>query len=719
VGGLDALEDGARDRASGDGAMTLRALLLRYRKDPRVIVTVPLLILAATSLIYYAVQKAKELSPEALSSQVLLFVLWNINILLIFGILFVLLRGVVKLVLEWQRGIIGSRFRTKLAVAWVATSLIPVLILFFFATDLLRTSIDRWFNAPVGRILKNGEAIGQMAEDQSATMAAAAAREIAASGVAADPAQLDSVLSHVQQFHSVDMVGIYRNGVLVRVVADPRAPLHEVSEPPKKFFDDVAASGRATKIDVGASGKWIRVASRIGATPYVAVAGVFIPAAMSRLIDDSIVQHKNFEQLNAQRPTLKASQTSLFLAVTLAVLFGTLWTSIYASRRITIPIKALAEATGRLAEGGYGHRVAVAATDEVGRLIESFNDMSTTLDEQRQALTQTNRYLSTVLDSVSAGILAFTDAFELLSINHAALQILQIEEPRSSANLGSVLMGDLTPLFDTLRELTLRGGRAREVTLIRGGELRYLEVSVARLSGGDEGWVVAIEDSTSLVQAQKLAAWNEAARRIAHEIKNPLTPIQLSAERIARKFRNNDPDTAGAIDEGTRTIVSEVGQLKRMVDEFARFARMPAVHLRHAQLAEILQHAAGLYRDVKPGVSVSVSVENDIEMLVDPEQIRRAVGNLLKNAVEATECGEVRVSARRAPHRVVIEVADPGRGVPDADKEKLFLPYFSTKGRGTGLGLAIVHRIVNDHDGRISVHDNHPRGTRFEIELPA
>ena len=205
--------------------------------------------------------------------------------------------------------------------------------------------------------------------------------------------------------------------------------------------------------------------------------------------------------------------------------------------------------------------------------------------------------------------------FELLSINHAALQMLQVEEPvegsRPRANLADVLIGDLTPLLDTLRELTARGGRAREVTLIRGGELRYLEVSVARLSGGgDEGWVVAIEDSTSLVQAQKLAAWNEAARRIAHEIKNPLTPIQLSAERIARKFRNGDPDTVDRHRaEGTKTIVSEVSQLKRMVDEFSRFARMPAVHLRHAQLAEILQQAASLYRDVKPGVTVSVAVD--------------------------------------------------------------------------------------------------------------
>ncbi len=700
--------------------MKPREFVDRYRKDPRFIVTVPLLILAATSLIYYAMQRAKELSPEALSSQVLLFVLWNINVLLILGIVFVLLRGIAKLVLERQRGIIGSRFRTKLVVTYMLMSLVPVGVLFFVATDLLRVSIDRWFTTPVRKILQNGEAIAQMAQDQSAANATAAAREIAVTPGVTDPSRVDAILNGVQQFHVVDMVGVYRDGAIVKVVANPRAPIQEVPEPPKKFFEDVAAHGAAVKIDLGASGKWIRSATRIGATPYAAIAGVFIPATMSRLIDESIIAHKNFQQLDAQRPTLKASQTSLFLAVTLSILFFALWLSIYASRRITVPIMALAEATGKLAEGGYGSRVEVRATDEVGRLIESFNQMSLQLDQQRQALTQTNRYLSTVLDSVSAGIIAFSDDFHLLSINRAALYMLQIEQPEPRTPLRDLLRGELALLQGAIRELTTRGTRTREVTLIRSGELRYLELSLARLSGGtEEGWVLAIEDSTQLVQAQKLAAWNEAARRIAHEIKNPLTPIQLSAERIAKKFQNGEADAPQAIEEGTKTIVSEVRQLKRMVDEFSRFARMPAVHLRHAQLADILQQAASLYRDVKPGVTVSVSVDADIELLMDPEQIRRAVGNLLNNAVEATDIGEIRVTARRTSHRVLIEVADPGRGVPDSDKEKLFLPYFSTKARGTGLGLAIVHRIVNDHDGRISVHDNHPRGTRFEIELPA
>jgi two-component system nitrogen regulation sensor histidine kinase NtrY len=697
-----------------------RELVNRYRKDPRVIVTVPLLVLAATSLVYYVVQRAKELSPEALSNRLLLFVLWNINVLLILGILFVLLRGIVKLVLDQRRGLIGSRFRTKLVVTYIATSLLPIILLFAVANDLLRVSIDRWFNTPVRKILQNGEAIAQMAQDQAASIASGAARDIAANPSIDDANLMDGVMLHVREFHNVDLVGLYRNGVLVKSFADPRVPIQEFPEPPQYFFTEVAAKGSSMKIDVAPSGKWIRSAVRIGNGGEVAVAAVFIPNTMSRLLDESIVAHQTFQQLDSQRPTLKASQTSLFLAVTLAILFGTLWTSVYASRRITVPIQALAEATDRLAEGGYGHRVDVVATDEVGRLIESFNDMSAQLASQRTALTQTNQrldseraFMMTVLESVATGILAFNDELSLLSINRAAVAMLELETtPARRSDLHELLVGDLAPLSTAIAEMTSRTSRPREVTLIRGGELRYLELSIARL--GTLGWVLAIEDSTQLMQAQKLAAWNEAARRIAHEIKNPLTPIQLSAERIAKKYKNEP-----AIEEGCRTIVNEVGQLKRMVDEFARFARMPAVHLEHAPLAENLQQAASLYRDVKPGVSVAVDADPEISLLMDPEQIRRAVGNLLKNAVEATDTGEIRVSASKKAQRVVIEVADPGRGVPDRDKEKLFLPYFSTKGRGTGLGLAIVHRIVRDHDGHITVHDNQPKGTRFHIELPA
>ncbi|MFZ2491550.1 MAG: HAMP domain-containing protein, partial [Thermoanaerobaculia bacterium] len=428
--------------------MRLGDAFRRYRKDPRFIISIPLLILALTSLVYYVTQQAKELTPEALSSRVLIFVLWNINLILILGIAFVLLRGIVKLVLERQRGLIGSRFRTKLVLTYVATSLLPVVILFVVATDLLRSSIDLWFAAPVRTILRNAEAIAQMAQDEAAERANGAAREIAANPGARDALRVDAILSHVRQYHAVDLAAVYREGILLKAQANPRAPIHEIGEPSPRFFEDVASKGSAIKIDVVASGKWIRRAVRSQRGPEVALAGVFIPTKASRMIDESIIAYANFQQLYSQRQTLKASQTSFFLAVTLAILFGTLWTSIYASRRITVPIKALAEATSKLAEGGYGHRVEVTATDEVGTLIESFNDMSVQLASQREQLTDTNRrldderaFMMTVLESVATGIIAFSDEHELLSMNRAALQMLRLDPPAGRAPLEGVLSG--------------------------------------------------------------------------------------------------------------------------------------------------------------------------------------------------------------------------------------------------------------------------------------
>lgn len=705
--------------------------LLQYRKDPRFVVTVALVIVAITTSVYYLVQRAKELSPEALSSRLLLFVLWNINLLLILGIFFVLLRGVIKLVLDRQRGVVGSKFRTRLVVTYVATSLVPIVLLFLIATDLLRVSIDRWFTAPVRTLLSNSEKIAQSAQDQALSSAAGAAREAAAS--IANGSEIAPSLQHVRQYHDVDVVAFYRDGAMVTLYADPRAPVHEISDPSARFFEELGKRRVNQKIDVTVRGKWLRSAVAIDRQTSVIV-GIFLPADISRMIDQNIIAQREYEQLRSQKETFKASQTSLFLAVTLYILFGTLWTAIYVSRRITVPITALAEGTRTLAQGEFGHRVQVKAGDEFGLLVDSFNTMAEQIESQRAALTSSNdemqrmnmslaeerAYLSTVLESVSTGIVAMDGEGRLLSINQAARRILQLEQDIDAKEVSEVFRGELTPVGDYFASVLGRNARSREVTLIRSGELHYLELSAARLEGvtGD-GWVVAIEDSTQLVQAQKLAAWSEAARRIAHEIKNPLTPIQLSAERIARKYRNNDRDFGQVVEDGCKTIVNEVGHLKQMVDEFSRFARMPAIHLRRTPLREIFDDVAALYREMKPGVRIEVSVEPELNAVVDPEQIRRALINLLDNAIQATESGTIQLCAKRRSRSIIIEVADPGSGVPDGDKEKLFLPYFSTRERGTGLGLAIVHRIIHDHDGQISVHDNSPKGTRFEIELPA
>lgn len=705
--------------------------LLRYRKDPRVVVALPVGIVIITSGVYYLVQRTKELSPDALSSRLLLFVLWNINLILIIGIVFVLLRGIVKLLLERQRGLLGSRFRSRLVATYVATSLVPIILLFLVATDLLRVSIDRWFTSPVQTILKNSEQIARMAQEQALDRAGAAARAAAAALSRGEPT--DSTLQRIRQTHGIDLISIYQSSALITMRADPRAPAFEAPDPPPAFFEQLDREGSATKIDVGLRGKWLRSAAA-GPDGLVTVAGVFIPLSTSRMLDENILAYQQFQQLNSQKETFKTSQTALFLAITLSILFGTLWTAIYASKRITGPVVALAEGTRTLAEGKLGHRITAEASDEFAQLIESFNRMADEIESKRAALTESNEelhrvnrrldeeraYLSTVLESVSTGILAVSRAGVILSANRAVQRILGTGNDPTGEPIETIFDGGTASIAEALREPEA-SGRPREVSITRDGEIRYLELSVAPFEGegAEDAVVVALEDLTRLVQAQKLAAWSEAARRIAHEIKNPLTPIQLSAERLLRKSRAGDPDLPAVTERACATIVGEVQQLKRMVDEFSRFARMPAVHLQHTSIREMLESAVELYRDVKSGVTLELKVEENLQALLDPEQIRRAMVNLIDNAIEATETGTVTISARRREQFLVIEVTDPGRGISDTDKEKLFTPYFSTKQRGTGLGLAIVHRIVHDHDGRISVHDHPPRGTCFEIELPA
>lgn len=707
------------------------ARLLEYRRDPRFVIGFAILILAAASSIYYLIQRANELSPEALGSRMLLFVLWNINLILILGILIVLSRVLIKLILERQRGILGSRFRTKLVVTWVATTLVPIVLLFVVANDLLRLSIDRWFSVPVETLVSNSAEIAEAYENERFSHATRAAEAIARQWRDDEPPPLDEL----REERDVDVAGLYQSGRTIRLIADPRSPVHELRDPPARFFTQIDDGGFATKTDVVPSGKWLRSGVGAGPNRYV-ITGVFIPASFARLVDENLIAYDEYRQTLVQRPELKASQTSLFLTATLYILFGALWAAIYVSRRITGPVQALAEGTRTLAHGDYDHRIEATATDELGTLVDSFNAMAGQLSEQRSALTRSNEelqfvnrrldderaFLSAVQESLSTGIIAVDDSLSILGLNPAALRLLAIDEPSPGTHVSDFLDGDLAPLADYITGLDSESRlKPRDLSLVRKGELHYFELHAARLGSAETvtGWVIAIEDTTELVQAQKLAAWSEAARRIAHEIKNPLTPIQLSAERIARHAADSPPGLQDVTREGTRIIIEEVAHLKRLVDEFSRFARMPAVHLRRCSIRDILEQAASLYRDTRDDIVVRVEAPEDLEAIVDPEQIKRAAVNLLDNAVAATAEGEIVVRAERRDRAIAISVTDPGIGVPDADKEKLFLPWFSTKKEGTGLGLAIVHRIVHDHDGRISVMDNSPTGTIFEIEIPA
>jgi two-component system nitrogen regulation sensor histidine kinase NtrY len=474
--------------------------------------------------------------------------------------------------------------------------------------------------------------------------------------------------------------------------------------------------------------------------PILVVAGSRIDAQLAESTEGLVRDYQTYRQLEAQKDDLRASHLLIFLMVTLLILLASSWVGLYLARRVTVPIQALAEGTRRISGGDLSHRVDVVADDELGVLVGSFNRMTEELESNKVQLERNNDELvstnqrlageraliAAVLENVAAGVVSVSGDGRIFLCNGAALKMLRQREDEvigrpageawadpERAKLAALVHGE--PGDDTRT--------SREVHLLLGGEWKTFEAKVTEL-GPLDGKVLVLEDLTELIKAQQLAAWNEAARRIAHEIKNPLTPIRLSAERLLMKHRQADPGLGQAIEQGVEIIVREVVNLQGMVDEFSRYARMPRPQPAQVDLARLVGDTLSLYRNLKPGVDVEAAVDTSLgTALLDGEQIRRVLINLLDNAVEATEApGRVTVTARRNGRNghgtLEIQVADTGRGIPPESREKLFLPYFSTKGRGTGLGLAIVHRIVADHHGTIRVEDNAPGGTLFTVELP-
>jgi two-component system nitrogen regulation sensor histidine kinase NtrY len=431
--------------------------------------------------------------------------------------------------------------------------------------------------------------------------------------------------------------------------------------------------------------------------------------------------------------------------VTLLILFSVTWIGLYLSKRITVPIQMLAAGTREISSGNLDYRVKVQAGDELGILVDSFNTMTQELSANRGtierrnlelrdsnlALEERRRYIETLLENITTGVISLDGQGRITTMNRAAHRILGV--PRRAgvpgATISELLEGraDLPPFGEAIGRVQTQAERSLERELQFAVEGRTV-TAAAHLSaledvqGGYLGMLIVLEDLTHLIKAQRVAAWREVARRIAHEIKNPLTPIQLSAERMLKNWREQNPRLGEIVEEGSATIVREVQSLKSLVDAFTRFAQEPRVQPVPVALDNViddaLAHFSGRNQELQ---IVRRSQPETPQVNVDPEQMRRVFINLIDNAVEAMQGrGQVVIGTRflKRPQMVRIEVSDPGPGISAEDRDKLFLPYFSTKPRGTGLGLAIVNRIISDHHGAIRVRDNPPHGTTFVIDLP-
>jgi PAS domain S-box-containing protein len=696
--------------------------------------------------------------PNRPSDALLLYALSSINFIASLVLLAVLMRNLLKLRRERAEQRLGSKFKTRMVIFSIGISLLPGVLLFFFAYGLLNTSLDIWFSSPANSFFNSAENIRKafmqrelddLNQNTRTLMRATGLRGHTPDLVIDEEDKRLLQREYVnQQLRFLEIR--HDNEVLFSLGGENVQSIQELAQ----ARADIVA-GRAYYQT--ARGADLRTIYLIVALPIIQstkpVGGIFsvrqLPEHLANSFLEIAKEAEDRDALSRNAKHIKVTNLYLLGAMTLLLIFAATWIALYVARGITVPIQALAEATQAVARGNFDIRVLCPAEDELAALVHSFNQMAAQLSENRhnldlaaveqrdtnRALEERRRYIETILQSLSTGIISLDSEHRLITINQAAMAILRCDKPPASG----VAVDQLFPAENQaeILRLTRRARRAgqqtREVELYHQTAPLHTAVTITPLRdnmGIFQGSVIMIEDISELITAQRSAVWSEVARRMAHEIKNPLTPIQLSAERIAKNSQriaaHLDAKYSRIVEECTTTIKQEVSTLQRMVDEFSRFARLPEAQLNPASINEVVIETIKLYDERLEDIKIKTAFAEDLPPLnLDRDQIKRTLVNLIDNAVEAmiASPGEhllfITTEYLRDRELARLIVSDTGHGIAPSDREKLFQPYFSTRKRGTGLGLAIVSHIVTDHAGKIRVEDNKPRGSRFIIELPA
>jgi PAS domain S-box-containing protein len=692
------------------------------------------------------------LQPDEPAEVILLYLFSGLVFLafVIYGL--VLVRYLARLYMEHRRQVLGTKFKTKMVAGALALSLLPVVALFFLSYAMLNRTLDKWFPRPLEIVRDEAAVLVQhllrQHEDDARVLATQLAEQPALQEAlgAGDAAALGPTATSFGENEKVAWLAVVdaKDRLLISSAGGASGPGLETR------LDDLLAPrtalARTLSLQVGEdyfSLARVRVESPAGESLGAVVVAVQLPDTVAAMLVQMDEQSAAYEALKRERKTYRWQALLILLLITVLVLLASTWAALRLSREVTIPIQALAVATEEVSKGNLDHRVVVPARDELGMLVGSFNDMTGRLGESLhnleravEELDQRRQWIEAILDSIPTGVITLNSEMEILKANDEACLLLTRREVEG-ARLSSVLSEDAAAECESLFQQAARAGFASSQVEFRvKNRIAHVAASVSALrrDGRSEGYVLVLDDLTDLLKAEKIAAWQEVAQRMAHEIKNPLTPIQLSADRI-RRYLDRGAESGTAEDTRHRELIGqcaaliaqEVQGLKALVNEFSNFARFPIAQPVPTQLNQVVESALALYGDSLNGVRLSSELAPDLPTISgDPALLRRVLVNLIDNAAEAaaeadTKAKQVSVRTRHdaGAGRVELSVADSGRGIPAENKERLFLPFFSTKAKGMGLGLAIVSRIVAEHQGRIRVEDNTPTGTRFVMEFPA
>jgi len=665
----------------------------------------------------------------------------NLNLILLLLLSFLFIRNAVKLIFERRRGALGSKLRVKLVAAFLGLTLLPSLLLFAIAEAFLSGSLQYWFGVQVEDALRRSVEIAQDyyrgLEQEALYTGRSLVRALAVQGT--DSKGLSEFLSRKRVAYGLDLIELYDSQGRARARCWAGAPY-----PGGEGLLRHALAGRpVARVESSGGMEFVQAAIPIpsqGGSGGALIIARRVPQPMRAKMAEVKAAYQGYGRLKLLKESLRRGHLLALVLVTLLIVFLGTWYGFYLSKGLVRPLQRLVEGTEEVARGHLDVYIEPSSDDEIGALVKSFNRMTAELKRKGQQLAAANadlrrlsqeeerrrRYMETVLSQVAAGVMALDQGGRITAFNPSAASLLGVSGALGR-RLEEALPGEaFAPLREAIARAPVHGMLERRVRLFLPDRFLSLLVRASALRGrrgGDLGTVVVMEDLTGVQQAERAAAWKEVAQRIAHEIKNPLTPIKLSAERLRRRYLDRLSENGQVLDECTRTIISQVEQLRQMVNEFSNFARLPSHSPRPDDLNALAEEVLVLFREAHPGVRFSFQPDRSLPQLeIDREGMRRVLLNLLENAVDSLEGGrgEVELITRWEPQqgRALLIVADNGCGIPSQDRERIFEPYFSTKPSGTGLGLAIVRSIVSDHRGYVRVRDNLPSGTQLIVELP-